>query len=172
MKFGTDDHTTMTITIKDKTFSSNISLAGILNCMTKVEMLKICNKLELYVSPNLKKDETARRVAREILDNPDDVLHVLNKQELQLVDEFVKAGPNHYAVRKMRKTYYKLQNYGLVLTYKDTAKEEWHMLMPDAVRESLAPSYQVYLDLAEAGKKLPSKKQLRWMEALGRLMER
>ena len=101
MKFGTDDHTTMTITIKDKTFSSNISLAGILNCMTKVEMLKICNKLELYVSPNLKKDETARRVAREILDNPDDVLHVLNKQELQLVDEFVKAGPNHYAVRKM-----------------------------------------------------------------------
>lgn len=76
--------------------------------MTKVEMLKICNKLELYVSPNLKKDETARRVAREILDNPCDVLHVLNKQELQLVDEFVTSGPNHYAVRKMRNTFYKL----------------------------------------------------------------
>ena len=64
----------MTITIKDKTFSSNISLASILNCMTKVEMLKICGKLELYVSPNLKKEETARRVAREILDNPEDCL--------------------------------------------------------------------------------------------------
>ena len=69
----------MTITIKNKDFSSNINLATIMNVMTKVEMLKICNKLELYVSPNLKKDETARRVAREILDNPDDVLHVLNK---------------------------------------------------------------------------------------------
>ena len=160
----------MTITIKDKTFSSNVSLASILNCMTKVEMLKICDKLELYVSPNLKKEETARRVAREILDNPEDLLHVLNKQELQIVDEFVKAGPNHYAVRKIRKTYYKLQNYGLVLTYKDLAKEEWHMIMPDAVRESLAPHYQAYLDLAEAGKKLPSKKQLRIMDALGRLM--
>lgn len=160
----------MTITIKDKTFSSNVSLASILNCMTKVEMLKICDKLELYVSPNLKKEETARRVAREILDNPEDLLHVLNKQELQIVDEFVKAGSNHYAVRKMRKTYYKLQNYGLVLTYKDLAKEEWHMIMPDVVRESLAPHYQVYLDLAEAGKKLPSKKQLRIMDALGRLM--
>ena len=160
----------MTITIKDKTFSSNISLASILNCMTKVEMLKICGKLELYVSPNLKKEETARRVAREILDNPEDLLHVLNKQELQIIHEFVKAGPNHYAVRKMRKTYYKLQNYGLLLTYKDLAKEEWHMLMPDAVRESLAPHYQAYLDLAEAGKKLPSKKQLRIMDALGRLM--
>ncbi len=42
--------------------------------------------------------------------------------------------------------------------------------MSDAVRGSLAPSYQIYLDLAEAGKKLPSKKQLRLMEALGRLV--
>ena len=158
------------ITIKDKKFTSNISLAGILNCMTKVEMLKICDKLELYVSPNLKKDETARRVAREILDNPDDVLHVLNKQELQIIDEFVKAGANHYVVRKMRKTFYKLQQYGLVLTYKDMEHNEWHMLMPDTVRESLAPYYQDYLDLAEAGQKLPSKKQLRIMDVMAHLL--
>ena len=72
----------MVITIKDKSLTSNISLAGILNCMTKVEMLKICDKLDLYVSPNLKKDETARRVAQEILYNPEDILHGLNKQEL------------------------------------------------------------------------------------------
>ena len=37
--------------------------------------------------------------------------------------------------------------------------------MPDSVRESLAPYYQNYLDLAEAGQKLPSKKQLRMMSA-------
>ena len=158
------------ITIKDKKFTSNISLAGILNCMTKVEMLKICDKLELYVSPNLKKDETARRVAREILDNPDDVLHVLNKQELQIIDEFVKAGANHYVVRKMRKTFYKLQQYGLVLTYMDMEHNEWHMLMPDTVRESLAPYYQDYLDLAEAGQKLPSKKQMRIMDVMAHLL--
>ena len=123
----------MTITIKNKDFSSNINLATIMNVMTKVEMLKICNKLEL---------------------------------ELQLVDEFVKAGANHYAVRKMRKTYYKLQQYGLVLTYKDMENKQWCMLMPDSVRESLAPYYKDYLDLAEAGQKLPSKKQLRMMAAL------
>ena len=41
----------MTITIKNKDFSSNINLTNILNVMTKVEMLKICDKLELYVSP-------------------------------------------------------------------------------------------------------------------------
>ena len=143
-----------------------MSLATILNVMTKVEMLKICDKLELYVSPNLKKEETARRVAQEILCNPHDVLHVLNKQELQIVDEFVKAGANYYAVRKARKTYYKLQKYGLVVTYIDEEKQEWHMLMPDEVRESLKDDYKDYLDMAEAGQKLPSKKQLRLMAAL------
>lgn len=64
------------ITIKNSQFTSDISLAAIMNVMTKVKMLDICKKLDLYVSPNLKKDETARRVAREVLDNPCDVLHV------------------------------------------------------------------------------------------------
>ena len=90
----------MTITIKDKSWTSDISLASIFNVMTKVEMLKICDKLELYVSPNLKKDA------------------------------------------------------------------EWHMLMPDEVRESLKEDYKYYLDLAESGQKLPTKKQLRMMEVL------
>ena len=40
----------------------------------------------------------------------------------------------------------------------------------DSVRESLAPYYKDYLDLAEAGQKLPSKKQLRMMEALNAFM--
>ena len=44
------------ITIKDTSFTSDISLVAILNVMTKVKMLKICDKLDLYVSPNLKKD--------------------------------------------------------------------------------------------------------------------
>ena len=90
------------ITIKNTEFTSDLNLTSMLNVLTKVKMLDICKKLDLYVSPNLKKEETARRVAQEILDNPDDVLHELNKQELQIVDEFVKAGANHYVIRKMR----------------------------------------------------------------------
>jgi len=127
------------VTIKKTQFTSDISLAAIMNVMTKVKMLDICKKLDLYVSPNLKKDETARRIAREILENPCDVLHVLNKQELQMVDEFVKAGPNKYVQRKMRKTPYKLQKFGLVLTYEDEVNQQWHMLMPNCVREAFAP---------------------------------
>ena len=159
------------ITIKDTKFTSDVSLTDIMNVMTKVKMLDICKKLDLYVSPNLKKNETARRVAREILDNPCDVLHVLNKQELQMVDEFVKAGPNKYVQRKMRKTPYKLQKFGLVLTYEDEVNQQWHMLMPDCVRDAFAPRYQPYLDIAERGAKLPSKKQIRMMTALRRFLD-
>lgn len=159
------------ITIKNTLFTSDISLAAIMNVMTKVKMLDIYKKLDLYVSPNLKKDETARRVAREILDNPCDVFHVLNKQEIQMVDEFVKAGPNKYVQRKMRKTPYKLQKFGLVLTYVDEVNQLWYMLMPDCVREAFSLKFQSYLEIAERGAKLPSKKQIRMMTALGRFLD-
>lgn len=158
------------VTINNTSFTSNQPLAAIINVKTKAKMLEICKKLDLYVSPNLKKDETARRVAREILDNPINVLETLCKAELQLLDEFVKAGPNAYVIRKIRKTEYKLQKYCLVLTYEDIDNNQWHMLMPDSVRESLKDSYHFYLDMAEKGVKAPSAKQLRMMAAMNRLM--
>ena len=59
------------ITIPNTNYKAdNVSLAQILNSTTKVNMLTVCKKFDLYVSPNLKKDETARRIAREVLDNP------------------------------------------------------------------------------------------------------
>ena len=158
------------ITIKHTNFKSNIALADILAVKTKAEMLKICDKLDLYVSPNLKKDETARRIAQEILYHPLQVLEQRCKSELQLLDKIEKAGANQYVVVKMRKTPYKLQKFGLVLTYEDYEKGEWHLLMPDCVRESLAKSYPTYLDMAEKGIKPPSAKELRMMAALQRLM--
>lgn len=154
------------ITIQNTTFTSDISLTSILNVKTKVQMLEICKKLDLYVSPNIKKEETARRLAAEILDNPIEVLSRLCKAELQIVDEFVKGGPNTYVTRKSRKTEYKLQKFCLVLTHIDDVKGEWHMLMPDSVRDSLAVSLPFYLDLAMKGVKAPSAKELRMMSML------
>ena len=158
------------ITINNTDFSSSIDLAGILVLLTKAEMLDICKRLDLYVSPNLKKEETARRLALELLDSPIEILSSLCKQELQIVDEFVKGGPNTYVIRKSRKTLYKLQKYCLVLTYEDTRAQQWHMIMPDSVRESLSQSLPFYLDLAERGVKPPTAKQLRMIAALNRLM--
>lgn len=144
------------IVIPNKNFTADsIHLVQLLNSTTKVNMLKACDKLDLYVSPNLKKDETAKRIAQEMLDNPIEILSRLNKQELQIVDEFVKGDANTYVVRKMRKTQYKLQKLYLVATYEDKETQEWHMLMLDELRETLSSNYKFYLDLAEKGQKGP-----------------
>lgn len=151
------------ITIKNTDFTSNLSLAAVLAVRTKEQMLDTCKKLDLYVSPNIRKDEMARRLAAEILDYPLAVLCSLGKNELQLVQEFVQAGPNQYIVRKMRKTPYKLQKFSLILTYEDFDKMEWHMLMPDCVRESLQPSLPALLALVEQIGKVPSYKDIHRM---------
>lgn len=154
------------ITIKDTHFTSDVSLASILMVRTKERMLDIGKKLGLYVSPNLKKDETAHRIARGILDTPLAVLCSLSKSELLLLNEFVQAGPNRYIAKKMRKTQYKLQKYSLVLTYEDFATNEWKMLMPDSVRESLAVSLPAVLSIAERTGKVPNYKELRMLSFL------
>lgn len=155
------------VTIDDTSFKSSIALSSIMSVKTKVNMLKIINKLDLYVSPNLKKDETARRVAEALLEEPVAIISSLCKAELELLDEFIQAGPNAYITRKARKMEYKLQKYGLVLTYIDEKKGEWQMLMPDSVRIALAPDLPLYLDMARQGKKGPTPKELRMMEAFG-----
>ena len=94
----------------------------------------------------------------------------MNKQELQIVDEFVKGDSNTYVVRKMRKTQYKLQKLYLVLTYEDKENQEWHMLMPLELTKALSTSLNFYLDMANKGIKAPSAKQLRMMSALGRFL--
>lgn len=155
------------ITIPNTNYNArDIQLAQILNSTTKVNMLKVLKKFDLYASPNLKKDETARRVADVVLDNPIEILSRLNKTELQIVDEFVKGGDDTYVVRKQRQTFYILQKYFLVVTYCDEAKGEWHMLMPKALRESLATSLPFYLDCAMKGVKAPSAKELRMMSMM------
>ena len=156
------------IAIPNKNFTAdNIRLVQLLNSPTKVNMLKACDKLDLYVSPNLKKDETYRRIAQEMLYNPIGILSRLNKQELHIVDEFVKGDNNTYVVRKMRKTQYKLQKLYLVVTYEDEENQEWHMLMPSELTKALSTSLNFYLDMANKGIKAPSAKQLRMMSALG-----
>ena len=155
------------IVIPNKNFTADgIRLVQLLNSTTKVNMLKACDKLDLYVSPNLKKDETARRIAQEMLDNPIEILSRLN----QIVDEFVKGDANTYVVRKMRKTQFKLQKLYLVATYEDKETQEWHMLMPSELSKALSTSLNFYLDMANKGIKAPSAKQLRMMSALGQFL--
>ena len=129
------------ITLPNTTYkASDISLSAILNSTTKVNMLTVLKKFDLYASPNLKKDETARRIAMEVIDNPIEILSRLNKTDY------------------------------LVVTYCDEEKGEWHMLMPKELRESLSASLPFFLDLAMKGVKAPSAKELRMMSMMNCLL--
>lgn len=158
------------ITLPNATYTADgIFLSQIFNSTTKVNMLKVCKKFDLYVSPNLKKDETARRLANEVIDNPIEILSRLSKSELQIIDEFVAGDNNTYVVRKQRKTPYILQKYYLVVTYCDNENNEWRMLMPSELRNALSTDYKPYLDLTLQGKKGPSAKDLRMMAFMRKL---
>lgn len=123
------------VTLPDTTFTSSMPLSEVLVVMTKAEMLS----------------------------RPLAILCTLCTNELQLAKDFVDAGPNAYLTRKMRKTFYKLQKYGLVLTYEDWEKHEWRMLMPDGVREVLSANLPGLLTLVEKIGRVPSYKELRMM---------
>lgn len=158
------------VTLPDKSYTADsITLSQILGSTTKANMLKACTKFDLYVSPNLKKDETARRIAAELVSNPIEIVTRLSKVELQIVDEFVNGCNDTYVVRKERKQPYILQKYYLVVTYCDDEQAEWHMLMPSEMRNALSKVYKTYLDLALQGKKGPSAKELRMMDLMSRL---
>lgn len=82
----------------------------------------------------------------------------------------MRGGDDIYVVRKQRKTPYILQKHLLVVTYYDDEKNEWHMLMPTELRESLPPSLPFFLVCVMKGVKVPSAKELRIMSALQRFM--
>lgn len=158
------------ITIPDKSFKSSIKLADILYVMKKDEMLKIAKRLDFNVSPNVNKDKTATRLAESMLEVPIEIVSRLSKTELLLLEELLNAGPNTYVEKKLRKTPYMLQKWGLVVTYEDEADGKQHLLMPDEVRDALTKVSSHYIAMAKEGKKGPSAKELRMASAMASLL--
>lgn len=158
------------VTIQNTDFHSNVALARILECKTKEAMSKIANRLDLYVSPNIAKAKMATRLADGMLENPIEIVSRLSKTELLLLEEFLNAAPGTYIVKKQRKVQYMMQKWCLILTYEDTPNGKWHMMMPDEVRDALAPVAPAYIELAKAGVKGPSAKELRMRSFMADLL--
>lgn len=86
---------------------------------TKDDLLKVAKRLDFWISPNVSKVKMVNRLAEAILSEPIEVVSRLSKTELLLLGELIVADPNAYIEKKMRKTPYMLQKWGLVLTYED-----------------------------------------------------
>ena len=158
------------VTIKDKSFSSAQKLSSILYVMKKDELLKIAKRLDFYISPNITKDKIASRLAAGMLAEPIEIVSRLSKTELLLLEELINAGSDTYIEKKLRKSFYMLQKWGLVLTYEDDVNGKWYLLMPDEVREALASVSASYIAMAKEGKKGPSAKDLRMASFMADLL--
>lgn len=157
-------------TIKKKDFTSAHRLADVLYVKKKDDLLKIAKRLDFWISPNVSKDKIATRLANAMLSEPIEVVSRLSKTELLILEEILDAGPNAYIEKKMRKTPYMLQKWGLVLTYEDEESDKWHLLMPDEVREALEECARPYIALAKEDKPRPSAKELRMRSVIADLL--
>lgn len=158
------------VQIRDKSMTSDFTLESILYSKKKEDLLKIAKRLDFWISPNVTKSKVAVRLAVDMLSDTIEIVTRLSKSELLLLDEFLKAGPNTYIEKKERKTEYMLQKWGLVVTYEDTMKGKWYMLMPDEVREALHKIAEPYISLAKEGRKGPTAKELRMISMFSGLL--
>lgn len=149
------------ITIPNIDYTSDIKMTDALSGVTKSEMFKIVKKLDLFVRQDLDGEELVTRFAEELIKADIEILCTLDKHELKIVEEFVNGGPNTHVVRKMRIKPYLLQKYCLVLTYCDEENKQWHLIMPDEIRESLSKRLPYFLDPAKRGLKPASPRQIR-----------
>lgn len=147
-------------------YTSDIKMTDALSGATKSEMFKIVRKLDLFVRQDLDGEELVTRFVEDLIKADIEILCNLDKQELKIVEEFVNGGPNTHVVRKMRTRPYLLQKYCIVLTYCDEETKQWHLLMPDEMRESLAKRLPYFLDLAKRGLKPASARQIRLAAAV------
>ena len=53
------------------------------------------------------------RLAAGMLEEPIEIVSRLSKTELLLLEELIKAGPNNYVEKKLRKTFYMLPIYNV-----------------------------------------------------------
>ena len=111
--------------------------------------------LALFVRQDLDGEELVTRFAEELIKADIEILCSLDKLELKIVAEFVNGGPDTHVVKKMR-----IKFKSIVLTYCDEETKQWHLLMPDEMRESLAKRLPYFLALAKRGLKPASPRQI------------
>lgn len=138
--------TDMAVSLPDKTFTSQILLVDILSAFPPEYLERIRSVLgikpeRIQYSSGVKSEVrvTPSSLERIMLKNPDRLYRAVikTKADAALLDEFLESSPDKYIIRKAGARFFKLQSLGLVATYKHIDNNEWHMLMPDDVRQAL-----------------------------------
>ena len=122
-----------------------------LEIVRKGVLLKVASSMGLIVARTATKAVMASQIEAYVQSHPKEVLGLLGVKELELVKEFVKAGPNTAVVKAPRKTLDGIKSLLLVSVYYDKRTRKENLLMADELRELFAP--YVNAVLKEAKKK-------------------
>lgn len=155
------------LVIPDKTYTADITLEDILSYFPKPYLQSICRRTSLFVNERIRTDETARRLAIEILTHPEEVLSSLNMDDLLLAKELLSSS---YVERTPSDKFYKLQTLGLVVTYENANHDRWYILMPSSLRKAIAAYVPLYIMCAEKGLSYPSTRNKRIAELMNLLI--
>lgn len=122
-----------TMSITSFTYRSN------LNLVYKETLSQLAAFFGVPVSKSAGKPAMIEKIDSYVRSNPVEVLEKLCVKELELVREFVKAGPDTPVIKAPRRTYDTLKMLFLVSVCYDKKTRKEHLLMPDELRDLFAP---------------------------------
>ncbi len=127
------------ITLRQPDFRTNIHLEYFLEVDKRTELYAAARDLGINHCSRCIKQELADLIRQMILQHTDSVLQQLPLEELQYVKQLVEAGPDTCMEVPIQKDFYFLQRFYLVVSYEDQKRNIYHLVMPDEVREAIAP---------------------------------
>ena len=138
-------------TMVDTSFTYRLCL----ELVRKSVLLKVATTLGLVVARTATKADMANQIDTYVRSHPKEVLSQLDVKELELVKQFVKAGPNTHVVKAPRKTLDTIKSFLLVSVYYDKETRKENLLMADELRELFAPHVNSVLKEAKEKQREP-----------------
>ena len=144
----------MVIFLSSLSQGDSVQLFHTLHSMKKTDLRDLCKILGCKIPANEDKFTHINRLRYFIEDHPVEILAKLDLEELNIIDEMVQKDTTT-VVRPIPTDYNKLQLYGLVATYEDLERQEWHYFMDEYLLDIFSDYYKVFqLHLTETGQHL------------------
>jgi hypothetical protein len=133
------------ITLKQKIYNPNITLADVLSKFTKPRLKGILSRLGRKLSSSVTKDVFVYMAQAIILKRPEDILNTLSVESVYLLAELVHEGEGTFLAYPHVNKDRDIQNMGLVLTYLDCGDATQYLVLSKDVRDVFAPIIDDYI---------------------------
>lgn len=133
------------ITLKQKIYSPNITLADVLSKFTKPRLKEISNHLRFKISSSYPKDVFVLMTKSVILTHPVEILNALSVESVDLLAKLLHAEEGNFLAYPHVDADRDIQSMGLVLTYLDKTDATQYLVLTKDVRDTFAPIIDNYL---------------------------